>query len=71
MHKHKELGINISLGLLLQRWVLNFPPQNHCQKTEPSAQLGMRTPWGEAMSVHKKALAQGLLTITQGKEGMP
>lgn len=74
MHEHEELGINKSLGLLLdvQPWVLNFPPQNYSQKTESSAQLGMRTPLGEGMSAHKKALAQGLLTgIHKERKGCP
>lgn len=63
MHEHKELGINKSLGLLLQACVLKFPPQNYSQKTpELSAQLGMRTPLGEGMFAHKKVLAQGLFT---------
>ena len=69
-----ELGINVSLGLLLQpplrEWaahllgeVLTTLKIIASIKTEPSAQLGIRAPLGEAMSVQKnQALAQGLLT---------
>lgn len=72
MHEHKKLGINKSLGLLLQTLGVELSTPKLLPKIEPSAQLGMRTPLGKGMSVCKKALAQGLLTgIHKERKGCP
>lgn len=83
IHTHPEFGSNISLGLLLQpplhelSAVLTIPNIPVSITTDPSAQLGIRAPLGEATSIHKKTGSGSRTTHrcqaggTQRSEEMP